>query len=182
MGRKAAELGPLAVSRLREPGLYFAGGVSGLALQVLPTGARTWVLRMVVGTRRRDMGPGGYPAVTLAEARDAARVARAKVRDGVDPIEERRGARSKLRAEQARALTFEQCAEKYIKAHGPGWKNAKHAQQWRNTLATYAYPIMGGVLARDVELPQAPVGADSLRVLRSCSLRVRGLKRLDQPG
>jgi Arm DNA-binding domain len=69
MGNKAKELAPIAVSRLTSPGLHFVGGVAGLALQVLPTGGRSWVLRATIGSRRRDMGLGGYPDVTLAGAR-----------------------------------------------------------------------------------------------------------------
>ena len=80
MGRKAKELGPLAVSRLASPGFHFVGGVAGLALQVNQRGARSWVLRVQVGDKRRDMGLGGFPDVSLASAREAARGARAKVR------------------------------------------------------------------------------------------------------
>ena len=115
MGRKAIELGALQVSRLTTPGLHFVGGVDGLALQVLPTGGRTWVLRMMIGAKRRSMGLGGYPDVTLAMAREAARVARTKVREGIDPIEQAVANRSKLMSMQASALTFEKCAEQYIK-------------------------------------------------------------------
>jgi hypothetical protein len=60
MGNKAKELAPITVSRLTLPGLHFVGGVAGLALQVLPTGGRTWVLRATIGGKRRDMGLGGY--------------------------------------------------------------------------------------------------------------------------
>ena len=155
MPRKASELNALAVSRLVEPGLHFVGGVPGLALQVLPSGARTWVLRISVGGRRRDMGLGGYSAsgMTLARARAAALEAREKLKAGIDPIEERRAAESALRAAHARAMTFEQAARAYIAAHEPGWRNAKHAQQWRNTLEQYAFPSIGPLLVRDVELP-----------------------------
>lgn len=97
MGRKAVELSPLAVSRLKDPGLHFVGGVAGLALQVLPTGGRTWVLRVMVGSRRRDMGLGGFPDVTLAGAKEAAREARKLIREGIDPIESARVAKSALR-------------------------------------------------------------------------------------
>lgn len=68
MGRKAKELGPLAVSRLASPGLHFVGGVAGLALQVNERGARSWVLRVQVGDKRRDMGLGGFPDVSLTGA------------------------------------------------------------------------------------------------------------------
>jgi hypothetical protein len=139
MGNKAKELAPIAVSRLTSPGLHFVGGVAGLALQVLPTGGRTWVLRATIGGRRRDMGLGGYPDVTLAGAREAARNARLLIRSGKDPIAEARAAASALRASLAKDVTFEQAARSYIAAHESGWRNAKHAQQWRNTLAKYAY-------------------------------------------
>ena len=150
--RKAKELGPLAVSRLREPGLHFVGGVAGLALQVLPSGGRTWVLRATMGGRRRDMGLGGYPDVPLAEARAAARRAREQIRVGLDPIEVSRAAVSAQRANQSRNITFRDSALAYIAAHEAGWRNAKHAQQWRNTLEAYAYPVVGPIMVSDVEL------------------------------
>lgn len=151
MGRKAKELGPLAVSNLKTPGLHFVGGVGGLALQVSESGARSWILRIMIGGKRRDMGLGGFPDVTLAGARDAARAARAKIKAGTDPIEEGRAARSALAAARAAALTFEQCAAAYIEAKEPEWKNGKHAAQWRSTLETYVYPVIGKLLVRDVE-------------------------------
>ena len=73
MPKKAKELGPLAVSKLRSPGLHFVGGVAGLTFQVLPGGGRTWVLRATMGGKRRDIGSGGVPDVTLADARAGAR-------------------------------------------------------------------------------------------------------------
>ena len=153
MPRKATELSALAVSRLSEPGLHYVGGVPGLALQVTPTGARTWVMRVSIGGKRREMGLGGYSAsgMTLARARAAALDARDKIKAGVDPIVERRAADSALRAASAKATTFEQAAGAYVAAHEPGWRNAKHAQQWRNTLQKHAYPVIGALLVRDVE-------------------------------
>lgn len=91
-------------------------------------------------------------AVTLAQARALARAAREKVKAGLDPIEEGRAARSVQAAARAAALTFQQCANKYIEANKAGWKNDKHAQQWGNTLAQYAFPVMGDLLVRDVAL------------------------------
>lgn len=152
MPKKAKELSAIEVQRLTAQGLHFVGGVAGLALQVLPSGGRSWVLRTKVGSKRRDMGLGGYPDVTLADARAAARAARAKIKGGVDPIEEARALRSLLKASQAAALTFEQCAVEYIKAQKSGWRNEKHAQQWTNTLTTYAYPHLGPILVRDITL------------------------------
>jgi len=150
VARQSKVLSAFSVARLNTPGLHFVGEVPGLALQVLPTGARTWILRIMIAGKRRDMGLGGFPAVTLAQARDAARKARAKVKEGIDPIEEARANRSALLATAAASLSFEDCADRYINAQKAAWKNAKSEQQWRNTLATYAYPVMGKLLVRDI--------------------------------
>jgi integrase len=152
MPKAAIELKALDVQRLTEPGLYAVGVVPGLYLRVLPTRARTWVLRAMVAGKRRDMGLGGYPAVTLAQARELARAAREKVKAGIDPIEEGRAARSAQAATRAAALTFEQCAGKYFEANKSAWKSAIHARQWRNSLEQHAFPVMGKLLVRDVVL------------------------------
>jgi len=149
----ARELGALAVKRLTAPGFYPVGVVPGLALQVTPSGARSWILRAMVHGKRRDMGLGGYPAVALADAHRLAREAREKIAKGEDPLAERRMAADRARAEVAGALTFKRCAQGYIASHSAGWKSAKHAQQWTNTLETYAYPVLGDLLVRDVERP-----------------------------
>ncbi|MND47920.1 Prophage CP4-57 integrase [compost metagenome] len=151
MARKAAELSSLAVKALREPGLHFVGGVAGLALQVLPSGGRTWILRATIGGRRRDMGLGGYPDVPLSEAREAARRARELIRHGIDPIEQGQEARAALKASAAKAITFKTAAEAYIAAQEASWKNAKHRAQWASTLSTYAYPVIGSLPVEDIE-------------------------------
>ena len=152
MPKAAIELKALDVQRLTAPGLHFVGVVPGLALQVLPSGGRTWILRAMVAGKRRDMGLGGYPAVTLAQARELARTARERIKAGHDPVAEAKAARSAQAASRATALTFHQCAEKYIAAHKSGWKSEKHAQQWTNTLDQHAYPTLGQLLVRDIGL------------------------------
>lgn len=151
MARKAKELGALEVGRLNSPGLHAVGGVAGLYLQVTDRGARSWILRAMVGGKRRDMGLGGYPDVTLAGAKEAARAARAKIKDGIDPVEDAKAKRSALYAQRAAAMTFSEAAKAYIAVKEAEWKNAKHGDQWRNTLATYADPVIGRILVRDVE-------------------------------
>lgn len=150
--RIAKEMGPLAVKNLTTPGLWSVGGVAGLALRVSPTGSRHWVLRVVVAGKRRDLGLGAFPGVTLAVAREKAAATREMVREGVDPAERARAARSALAAERTAALTFAECAAAFIKASRDGWKNAKHAQQWENTLQQWAYPHFGHLLVRDIAL------------------------------
>lgn len=154
MPKLAKELGPLAVSKLAAPGLHFVGGVQGLAMQVGAGASRSWVLRIVIGGKRREMGLGPYPEVTLAAARDRARQARELVRQGIDPIERQQAAQSALRAAAAAVVNFREASERYIAAHEAGWKNAKHAQQWRNTLEQHAHPVLGTLHVRDIGTPQ----------------------------
>jgi len=152
MPRKATELSALEVKRLTTPGMHAVGGVSGLYMQVLPTGARTWVLRVRIAGKRRDMGLGGFPDVPLAQAREKARDARAKIDSGIDPIAERAAARSALAAQRGAEITFDEAARKFIESKSLEWKNAKHAAQWSSTLQTYASPTIGTLQVRDVTL------------------------------
>lgn len=150
MVRRADELGALAVGRLKEPGMHAVGGVSGLYLQIAPGGTKSWILRVTVGVKRREMGLGAFPEVSLAAARDKARAARAKVEQGQDPILERQRAASALRASQAQALSFDEAARRLIDSKGQEWRNPKHRAQWSATLETYASPVIGKLLVSDV--------------------------------
>lgn len=153
MPKRATELSALAVKHLSAPGLHFVGGVPGLALQVLPTGGRSWVLRAMIGGKRRDMGLGGYPEVKLGEARDLADAARQQIRGNVDPIKARAEAKAALRVDAGKSMAFQAAALAFIAANEGGWRNAKHCQQWRNSLETYANPVIGKLNLRDIELP-----------------------------
>lgn len=88
------------------------------------------------------MGLGTFPGLSLAAAREAAVDIQRRAREGVDPIETRKERRREAALEK-RTKTFRDCAEQYIALNEVGWSNPKHRQQWRNTLATYAYPVFG---------------------------------------
>lgn len=150
MPKVAKELGALAVSRLKEPGSYPVGKVAGLYLQVASPTARSWILRVKIGERRREIGLGAYPAVSLKDAHTKAQAEREKIRAGVDPILERRAAESMLRVAQASEITFADATKQFITARSHEWKNAKHGEQWRNTLSEYAYPIVGKMFVRHI--------------------------------
>lgn len=149
MPRKAKELTALTVSKLKEDGRHAVGGVAGLHLRI-SGGSRSWVLRLVLSPgdssspgRRADIGLGGYPEVSLAEARDRARELRRKAREGVDPVAERRQVKARQVRQIQKAKTFAECAQAYLVSHRASWKNAKHGQQWASTLETYANPMIG---------------------------------------
>jgi integrase len=143
MVRQIGRLKALMVSRAREKGIYADGG--GLYLQVSAAGTKSWIFRYRLNGRKtpRDMGLGSLDTVTLAKARDKATDARNSILDGIDPIEARKAGRRSEALAAASALTFKDCAEKYIAAHKTGWRNAKHADQWASTLERYTYVSFG---------------------------------------
>ena len=155
-------LTPLAVKNAK-PGRHADGG--GLHLLVKESGARSWVYRFMLNGKSRDIGLGtaGPDGISLADARDARDALRLKVKAGIDPLEERQReaaeALATAQAAQVAGITFKAVAETYIGANEGSWRNDKHRQQWKNTLATYVYPVIG-------ELPVAEVGtAHVLQIL-----------------
>ncbi len=156
MPRIAKEMGPLDVKRLNAPGYHAVGKVPGLMLQISATGTKSWVLRVKVGEKRREIGLGAYPGVGLALAHQKAQELRDKITAGIDPVAERVAARQSIVQQQieekALAWTFKRCAEAYIRAKAPGWRNKKHGQQWENTLETYVYPSIGNKLVSNIDI------------------------------
>ncbi|MDP3799212.1 MAG: integrase arm-type DNA-binding domain-containing protein [Polaromonas sp.] len=138
-------------SKDKTPGYYLDG--QGLYLQVAPGGSRSWVLRYTLNKKAREMGLGSFDTFGLAKARERAQHFRQLVADGIDPIEHRRQLRdTPYQPPTAPDLpTFSKCAHEYHQAHADNWKNAKHGDQWINTLTAYAFPKFG-------EFPVAAVG------------------------
>ncbi len=128
----------------------------GLYLQVSPGGTKAWIFRFKspVSGKQREMGLGSVGILSLAKARERAIECRQQMLRGFDPIEERNSGRRLQQLEQARSITFQQAAEQCIESKKHEWKNAKHGQQWVNTLTTHAYPTIGklSVAALDTAL------------------------------
>lgn len=158
MPRIAMELKPLEVQRLTRrlpesrPFNYFpVGGTPGLLLRVAKTGACYWVLRIAIGqkttnsgkqaARRRDIGLGSYPEISLKAARDLAGVKRSQVRDGIDPIEARKEARTALQASAAQLMSFADAVALARELESIGEDKAGKA--WTYKLETYAIPTLG---------------------------------------
>lgn len=143
VGRTMFKLTATAVAKLKKPGHYGDGG--GLWLQVSEAGTKSWVLRYTRHGKAREMGLGALHTVGLAEARVKASDYRKQLHEGMDPIEARRAKRVTEQVAAARALTFDQCSERYIEAHRAAWRNEKHVAQWSATLKTYASPVFGAL-------------------------------------
>lgn len=152
MGVVAKPLAALTVGRIKSPGYHAVGVVPGLYLAVSDGGARSWILRTTVGTKRREIGLGPFPAVPLAAAHEEARRLRDLIRQGVDPVEEKQAKKSALIAKQESSVTFQRAAERYIDAHSSAWRNPKHGAQWQATLSNYAFPIIGQLHVSDIKL------------------------------
>lgn len=164
MPKMVTELSPIEVKRLKHPGsgrnaLFAVGGVSGLYLQITPTGARSWILRTTIGAKRRDIGLGGFPDVGPAAARERAREAKEKVWRGIDPIEERKAAKAALAASQKRGLTFRVAFEKYADAKLSELGTNADRTSWMSSVERYALPHIGDLLVGDLAVQ------DMLRVL-----------------
>jgi integrase len=148
MPRRAAGLTAAAVEKKRKPGRY--GDGNGLYLLVRSEKAKFWLFRYTRDGRMREMGLGsaaGRAAVSLADARDKAVDLRRQLRDGRDPLDERAADEARRKANAARAtagaIAFRHVAERYIDGHEASWRNAKHRQQWQNTLKQYVLPVIG---------------------------------------
>lgn len=153
LARGIDKLTALQVKKTTAPGYYGDGG--GLWLQVGASGTKSWIFRFKspVLAKSREMGLGSLDTYTLAEARVRAKEARQVVDRGQDPIEQRKAQRRQSLLSASLLMTFAQCAEAYIEAHQAGWKNHKHAGQWRSTLSTYAFPVIGKLPVSSIDTP-----------------------------
>lgn len=146
-----SRLTALKIARPLKAGLYADG--AGLYLQVTGSGAKSWLFRYEISGKERQMGLGSLNDVTLAQARQGAARCRLQRQAGADPIEARNVEKAKAALDAARGTTFKVAAERYIDAHQAGWRNPKHGKQWRATLETYAYPVLGPVPVQAVDTP-----------------------------
>jgi integrase len=149
MPKRAKELSAIEVRRLGR-GVHNVGGVAGLLMQVTDNGAQSWLLRVRVGEKRREIGLGAFPEVSLAKAREKAGEAKDAIRNGVDPVEARKAARSALLSSQRQGLTFIEAFEKYAAKKLPELSTERYRTQWRATIEKYAFPELGGMLVQDI--------------------------------
>ena len=136
-----AKLTALKVKTIKKPGRYS----DGLGLHfVVRKGSfsKSWVLRATVDGKRRDIGLGGYPGVSLARAREKALEYKSTLADGRDPLAERR---------RSEVPSFREVAGRYIKANAARWLHHKTAINWAGCLSQYAYPVFGDIRVDRIE-------------------------------
>jgi len=148
---RIGKLTAVEVAKAKGPAVLHDGG--GLYLRVAPnrkdrngnekSGAKSWVFRFQLNGKRRDMGLGPYPDISLSEARGRATDYRKQRHDGIDPLDAKIAQRQAQRLAVAKGRIFRECATEFIEKNRAGWRNAKHRQQWENTLKTYVYPKLG---------------------------------------
>ena len=180
MPPRAKELTPAQIKNLKHPGgekpvKVAVGGVSGLHIQIWPSGAKSWVLRtrygewaetrlsdgtIQRGRKKREIGLGAYPDVLPGAARDKAREAKAKLEAGIDPIAERKATQAALIAAQRRGMTFAEAWEKFAAQKIKEFSTDKYREQWQRTVELYALPDLGKMAVQDIGLQ------DVLRVLQ----------------
>jgi len=179
MPPRAKELTPAQIKGLKHPGgekpiKIAVGGVSGLHVQIWPSGAKSWVLRtrygewaettlsdgtIQRGRKKRELGLGAYPDVLPGAARDKARDAKAKLEAGIDPIAERKAIQAALIAGARRGMTFKDAWEKFAAEKIKEFSTDKYREQWKRTVEIYALPDLGKMAVQDIGLQ------DVLRVL-----------------
>ena len=160
-----------ALIRKGAAGRYFDG--LGLHLFIKPSGSASWVLRVTVGGRRKDIGLGSTDVVSLAEARERARQYRSVAKAGGDPIADKRKASRSV-------PTFGQAARLVHAQHAPSWRNAKHGAQWLSTLETYAFPTIGSLRVDQIDVPAvlkvlAPIWLTRPETARRVRQRIRSV-------
>ncbi|SOB79410.1 Integrase [Sphingomonas guangdongensis] len=138
------QLTAMKIKAITDPGRYVDG--DGLMLRVTDGGAKSWMVRVRIDGKRRDIGIGSLKVLTLAEARAKATELRRQIAQGIDPIAERKKVEDPV-------PTFREAATLVHEEHKAAWKNGKHQDQWINTLTTYAFPKLGDRLVNDIEGP-----------------------------
>ena len=164
-----ARLTAVKAKSLNKPGRY--GDGNGLYLNIAKGGTKSWVQRLTIDGTRRDMGLGGYPAVSLSQARERASKNKSAVANGINPIVVKR---------RAAIPTFREAALKVHAINLPTWRNPKHAAQWISTLETYVFPSIGEMKIdtigkADVLVCLTPVWASKAETARRVRQRIRSV-------
>jgi integrase len=154
MPKKAKELTAIEVKRLTKAGRHAVGAISGLLMVVKDTGTKSWIIRTMVGDKRRSIGLGPYPEVSLSIAHEKARAIKGLIEKGIDPIAERRARKVALKKKSMQTLSFSESAKQCHKKKALEFTNAKHIDDWISSIKRYANPIIGDLPVSEIDLPE----------------------------
>ena len=169
------KLSASALINLNQPGKYTDG--NGLTLVVSKSKSKSWVYRYQINKHRREMGLGGYPSLSLKEARLKRDRLKVQVNDGFDPLAERQHEREQ--AKKSLNMTFATFSEDCFEELKPSFKNKKHQQQWINTLRTYAYPVIGDLPLKEITPQHIKAILDPIW-LKKCETARRVRQRIER--
>lgn len=171
MAKIVNKLKPYSINKLVTKGYYSDG--NGLYLQVSCTGSKSWIFRFTRNGKTHEMGLGSFTAFSLAEARARTIEQRKLLADGINPLENKRDSNARLVLNNR--ITFAELAEQYINTNKSGWRNPKHVDQWRNTLATYANPVIGSMNVSNITISEVRDILDPIwNTKNETATRVRG--------
>ena len=136
------QITPKFATHTNAPGRYYDTH-PGLHLWVKSPKQKYWIFRSSLGGKRTDLSLGAFPSVGVADARRRASELAAQVQGGIDPRAERRRVKADQESAKVELATFDSFARDFIATKSPEWRNDKHAQQWVNTITTYASPVIG---------------------------------------
>ena len=159
------------IRTITKTGLH--GDGRGLYLRVAPGGSRGWIQRISIDGRRRDIGLGGYPTVSLAKARLHADANRTAVAEGRDPLAEKR---------RAHTPAFREAALRVHEANLPRWRNGKHTTGWLQSLERHAFPVIGDMAVDRIDRSDmlrvlAPIWGSKPETARRVRQRIRAILR-----
>lgn len=145
-------------------------------MQVHGPTSKSWIFRYRLAGRERELGLGPVSDISLAEAREAAAVARKMKLNGIDPIDAKRNTKARVTPSlKASVVSFDDAAAAYVRTNSAGWKNSKHAGQWTNTLNTYASPIFGKRAVAEIDRRLVLAAIEPIWATKSeTASRVRG--------
>ncbi|KEJ88454.1 tyrosine-type recombinase/integrase [Sulfitobacter donghicola] len=180
MPKVAKELTQLEINRLqatheRNPSHFAVGGVAGLHIQITPSNARSWLMIVSYGGKRREIGLGAYPEVSLKAAREEARAIRKDIREGIDPVQKRKDAWLALQHANFFGKTLIEVYEEFLPIKRQRLQSEKYRKSWGEGLKQYVFPLLGSKTVNDIST--AEVGNTLLPIWHSKNSTAEKLKQ-----
>lgn len=140
------------VKNIKQPGRYTDALVKGLHVWVKPNLTKYWIFRYTFKGKQHNISLGSFPALSIAEARIKAQLARDEISKGTNPVAAKNAAKAQIEMQEAKKITFKDFATTCIQTKRAEWSNQKHGDQWVYTLEEYAYPVIGNKAVDEIAM------------------------------